>query len=131
MSHVLDPVECRQCVYKEADRDFDCQTSDYIITCRSCGYYESWTTKHDQAGNPYGWTHEIDRGCGVLCYRARGAKAYAIHCLGSAQELPKAERWLRRRLAKREVDRQNSYLTRWNNETKKVELVIGKFYEFP
>jgi|HubBroStandDraft_2_1064218.scaffolds.fasta_scaffold1514125_1 hypothetical protein len=42
-----------------------------------------------------------------------------------------AEQWLRERLAEGEVEPQNSYLTRWNMETKQVELVIGKLHEWP
>jgi hypothetical protein len=38
---------------------------------------------------------------------------------------------LRERLAEGEVEPQNSYLTRWNMETKQVELVIGKLHEWP
>jgi hypothetical protein len=40
-----------------------------------------------------------------------------------------AEKWLSEQLAKGDVEPQSSYLTRWNNETKQIELVIGKFYE--
>jgi hypothetical protein len=33
------------------------------------------------------------------------------------------------RLAKGEIDHSVAYLTRWNTETKKVELIMGKFYD--
>ena len=129
MSSVQDLIECPQCGYKEADYLYYCKIGENMTTCRRCGYHESWTVKRDKGRNPCGWIHEIDYGCGALWYRATGGTAFASYGLRSVQELAKAERWLRKRLAKKQVE-PPSYLTRWNKETKQVELVIGEFYEF-
>ena len=131
MSSVLDQIECRQCGYKQADYQYYCRIAEDVTICRHCGYHESWTAKRDQDGMPCGWTHEIDQGFGALWYTKKGSSEFANSCLRSAQELAEAEQWLRERLAKGEVEPQNSYLTRWNKETKQVELVIGEYSESP
>jgi hypothetical protein len=130
MSSVLDFIPCPQCKYAEAAVDFDCRTSEEETSCRRCGFYESWTAKRDQDGKPRGWTHEINRGFGALWYRGSAGVGFASHSLNSAQEVADAEKWLRERLEKAEVETDSSYLTRWNHETKQVEVVIGKFYEW-
>jgi hypothetical protein len=130
MSSVLDSITCRQCGYTQATVDFDCRTSEEETSCRRCGHHESWTAKRDQDGTHRGWTHEINKGFGALWYRGKGAIGFAGLFLNSAQELADAEKWLSERLDKGEVEPDSSYLTRWNPETKQVELVIGKFYEW-
>jgi hypothetical protein len=130
LSSVLDSITCPQCGYAQATVDFDCRTSEEEISCRRCGFYESWTAKRDQDGKPRGWTHEINRGFGALWYRRLAGIGFASHLFNSAQEVANAETWLRERLVKAEVEPDSSYLTRWNHETKQVELVIGKFYEW-
>jgi predicted nucleic-acid-binding Zn-ribbon protein len=127
MSFVLDSITCPQCGYTRATVDLDCRTSEEETSCRRCGYHESWTAKYDRDGKPRGWTHEINRGFGALWYQ--GTIGFAVHYLNSAQEIADAEKWLSERLDKAEVEKDSSYLTHWNHETKQVELVIGKFYD--
>jgi hypothetical protein len=133
MSSVQDLIKCKLCGYKEADYLYYCRIAEDRTTCRRCGYHESWTAKRDQEGIPCGWIHEIDHGFGVLFYSPTGGGGggFTTSCLHSDQELANAEQWLRERLAKGEVEPKSSYLTRWNRETKQVELVIGEFYEWP
>jgi hypothetical protein len=132
MSSVLDLIECPQCGYKEADHEYYCRTGgENVTTCRRCGYHETWTAKRDQEGNPCGWKHDIDEGFGALCYGPTGGGGFACGCLHSAKELADAEQWLRERLAQGDFEPQSSYLTRWNSETKQVELVIGDLHEMP
>src|SRR5438552_16324198 len=130
MSSVLDQVECPQCEYKEADHEFDCRTSEECTMCRHCGRYESWNAKRGEDGVHSGWIHEISKGFGALWYRPTGRGGFTGRFLNSAQEVIEAERWLRERLDNGDVESQESYLTRWNNETKQVELVIGAFHEW-
>jgi|SRR5579872_4156132 len=131
MSSVQDQIECKQCHYPEADYTYYCRVAEDSTVCRRCGYHESWTAKRDQEGVPCGWIHEIDQGFGALSYGWKDGGGFTTSCLQSAQQLAEAERWLRERLAKGEGGPQNYYLTRWNKETKKVELVIGEFEESP
>jgi hypothetical protein len=69
--------------------------------------------EHNQRRTGRGGSTQIGFGAG--CGRPRGGSA---------------ETWLRERLAKAEFDPQTAYLTRWNKETKQVELVIGEFCEW-
>ena len=131
MSTVSDYIECPQCGYGEADHEFDCRNSGEVTMCRRCGYYESCDPKYDEDGNPCGWKHEISRGAGALWYSGTDRGIFCGDYFNSPKEVLKAERWLRERLEKGDVDAEVSYLTRWNRETKQVEFVIGKFYEWP
>lgn len=53
-----------------------------------------------------------------MVWQKKGGGEFANSCLHSTPVLFDAERWLRERLAKGEVELQKSYLTRWNKETK-------------
>jgi predicted nucleic-acid-binding Zn-ribbon protein len=59
MSHVQEVVDCPQCGFAEADRNYNCRDGSWTILCRHCGYTESWS-------------HEVRRGIGVLWYRSTG-----------------------------------------------------------
>ncbi|MFI5117164.1 MAG: hypothetical protein ACHP8B_10760 [Terriglobales bacterium] len=129
MSTVSDVVKCPQCGYEKADYEFNCRTSEDVTMCRSCGYYECWDAKYDEDGERCGWKHEISRGAGALWYSGTGRGVFCGRYFNSTKEVLEAERWLRERLEKGEVDAEVCYLTRWNGETKQVEFIIGKFYE--
>jgi hypothetical protein len=47
--------------------------------------------------------------------------------LHSEEEFAKAERWLKEQLAARTVEESTARLTRWNNETRSADLVLGTF----
>jgi hypothetical protein len=131
MSSVLDQIECPQCGYKQADYEYYCRVGDDVTKCRRCGYNESWTSKRDKEGKPSGWTHQIVRSFGALWYRSTDGSGFVSQCFHSTQELADAESWLRERLAKGDVESQTSYLSRWNSESKQIELAIGQFYDWP
>jgi hypothetical protein len=125
MSTASDQMKCPQCGYEEADYEFNCQTSGDETLCARCGYQESWDQKNDEDGRSLGWKHYISKGFGVLWYRGTGGIAFACHSLHSQEELAKAERWLKEKLAAGTVEEDTARLTRWNNETRSVELVLG------
>jgi len=126
VSSVLDLIECKQCGYEEADYEFYCRTCEDVTTCRHCGYHERWTAKCDEEGKPCGWKHEIDFGFGALWYGSKDQGLFTSHCLHSAQELADAETWLREQLAKGEIEHDVAYLTRWNKQTRELELIVGE-----
>lgn len=125
MSRVSDLVKCPQCGYEEADFEFDCRTRGEETLCNRCGHRESWEAKNGEDGQFLGWKHDISKGFGVLWYRGTGGIAFACHSVHSQEELAKAERWLKEQLAVGSVEHDTARLTRWNNETGSVELVIG------
>jgi hypothetical protein len=84
--------------------------------------------QYDKESNPCGWNHQIDRGAGAMCYHAVGAVATSWHYFSSSEEVTEAERWLREKLTKGEVE-SNAYLSQWNKETKQIESVLGEFHE--
>ncbi len=42
-----------------------------------------------------------------------------------------AEHWLRGQLENGSVQADTAYLTRWNDQTEQVEMVLGEFYVWP
>jgi hypothetical protein len=131
MSSVQDQIKCPQCEYLQADYVYYCGIGEDETTCRRCGYHESWTAKRNPEDIPCGWVHEIDRGLGAMFYSPMGREIFTSVCLRSPEELAEAERWLREEIAKRVVDPEKSYLTRWNSETNSIEIVAGTFYDWP
>jgi hypothetical protein len=125
MSTVSDLVKCPQCGYEEADHEFDCRTRGEETLCNRCGYRESWEAKADENGQFLGWKHDISKGFGVVWYRGISGIAFACRSLHSEEDLAKAESWLREQLAAGTVEWSTARLTRWNNETRSVDLVLG------
>lgn len=125
MSTVSDQVKCPQCGCEEAHYEFDCRSSEEETLCTQCGYRESWEAKRDEHGQFLGWEHEISKGFGVLWYRGTGGVAFACHSLQSQADLDNAECWLKDQLAAGTVEEHTARLTRWNEETRRVELVVG------
>jgi hypothetical protein len=125
-------VQCPQCGFEEADYICWYKSGEDETTCLRCGYHEWWGIKRDDEDNycedvnhHWIWKHGTDKGYGVLCYRETGQIAYIYRDLYSPQELVDVEAWLHEQLRKGEVEA-DSYLTRWNDETKQVDSVIGK-----
>ncbi len=131
MSGVQDFVKCPQCGYEKADYLFDCRTNGDDMSCRRCGYCESWKAKSDDAGEAYGWKHDISIGAGALWYRRAGQGIFCGTCFTTPNEVLEAEQRLREAVDKGKVDPDVSYLTKWNPQTEQVEFIIGKFYEMP
>jgi hypothetical protein len=59
---------------------------------------------------------------------ATGGITFLSCCFNTKAEFRRAERWLRKQLDTGTVEADTAYLTRWNSETKKIELIIGTFY---
>jgi len=125
MSSVSDLVKCPQCGYEEAGYEFDRRSRGEETLCNRCGYRESWEAKREQDGQFLGWKHDISKGFGVLWCRGTGGIAFKWHSLHSQEELAEAERWLKEHLADGTVEEDTARLTRWNNESRSVELVLG------
>jgi predicted RNA-binding Zn-ribbon protein involved in translation (DUF1610 family) len=130
MSEVQSSVKCPQCEFVEADECFDCRARTNDVTCRRCGYTEHDGPVHDESGAVRGWKNEAKYGAGALFYRGTdGNGVFVCRYLESVEAVTEAEKWLRERLAAGEVDSSVSYLTRWNDKTKKIEVVLGSFCE--
>jgi hypothetical protein len=130
MSSAQLDVKCPQCGYKYAFYEYTLRAGREYTMCRRCGYYELWDPKFDEDGNHCGWKHEVGTGAGALSY-GTGRGGSCDKCLNTEKQVLDAARWLREALDKGQVDPDVSYLTRWNREAKRVELIVGKFYESP
>jgi hypothetical protein len=127
MADVLDQVPCPQCGNAEADFEF----CDYreLTMCSRCGYWECWDPQYDDDDDKCcGWNHEIRRGAGALWCQPTGGISFTSYCFNTKAQVRRAGRWLCKQLDMGTVEADTAYLTRWNSETKKIELVIGASY---
>ena len=129
MSSVSDYVKCKQCGFESAYYDFNCSSNEWDVSCGKCGYYAAAERHEDSDGNVT-WTYPEEQGFGVLFYRGVNDLAYCHHPLHSKESVEHAEKWLREKLAAGQVRPSSAYVSRWNKETRSVEFVIGRLFEF-
>jgi len=126
MSIVSDSGKCVQCGYKWGDHDFDCGTSEWEFGCRRCGYCESLSWITDDEGNCVGWRHDTLDGYGAVWATRPDHGGSTFYGLRSARDVERAAQKMRDSIAKGELDGESSYVTRWNADAKRVEVVAGR-----
>jgi hypothetical protein len=62
----------------------------------------------------------------VLFFRHTDERFFYAHLLNTSRQVVEAERWLREALRAGTVDAETACLTRWNDETRRIEVVLGK-----
>jgi hypothetical protein len=129
MSSVLDYISCPRC-RAEASFEYVCGTAEQFINCPRCGYTESVVAKWDEANNLAGYEHNVCEAAGALWYRRVDSPAYCLHALETERQVLDAERWLSDQLQAGTVESSTACLTRWNDQSKAVELVLGTFAEW-
>ena len=126
-------IQCPQCGFQCAEYDISRATEKFswiYITCNKCGFRASWEPLCDPDGNHCGWTHDMQKGAGVLHYRSVGVNGmFFIEPLDKAAKAAEAGDFLRRGFENGEIDPNFSCLTKWNDDTGQVEMVIGEFPE--
>jgi len=122
---VMTDAKCKQCGYRFGMSIFDCHTSEWEFYCTRCGYHESqdWITALD--GPRIGCKHETLDGHGAVWATPREPAVSESLGLRSAQDVEEAAQKMRAAIAKGELDPRSSYVTRWNPELKRAELVAG------
>lgn len=125
MSSITDYKKCKQCGYEFGVFDLDCHTGEWEFDCLRCGCTESqqWLTAGD--GTRIGWKREILDGHGAVWETPRGCGVSTSLGLHSAQEVEEEAQKMRKAIADGELDARSSYVTRWNPELKRAELVAG------
>lgn len=129
MATVMSEEKCKQCGYEFGDFELDCHTNEWNFDCRRCGYGESsdWITAAD--GTRIGWKHETLDGHGAVWATRTGNGVSIFNGLRSAQEVEDAAQKIRESIAKGELDGDSSYVTRWDAEAKRTEVVAGTWLE--
>jgi len=128
----FDHIDCPQCGYENAEYETSRATEEFIwehTTCTKCGYTESREPQCDQTGKHCGWKHDVEEGVGAFHYHFVDSCAFCVECLHTAAEFAEAKDCLRKGLENGKIDAASSCLTKWNGDTKQVELVIGEFPE--
>lgn len=129
MSTVLGYIQCPQCGYEEADTEYNCRTYEETVRCRKCGYSNYLVREEDNDGN-LKFKRQLNEGAGVLFYRRKGGIGYTCYYLGTQEKVTESEQWLSEKLAAGQIRPSSAYLSRWNKETRSVDFVIGRLYEF-
>ncbi len=138
MATMRSGMTCPRCDYDAAERLTDTGTMLELtkgevrsrqykspqgrIECPRCGYFAEYV-RNDKTGH---WVKKrTAAGAGVLLYRAAGSIAFFRTILATPEAVAKAEVELRDGLATGTVEQ--ACLTRWNEQTRTVEDVVGEF----
>jgi hypothetical protein len=127
---VFQPGLCPQCTFHSAHFAYD-GTGGYETNCGRCGHSESYRPEYDPDDGVFcGYTHVMRKGAGVLWFRCSGERPIFCHYLHSPTEVLAAEHWLREGLSTGVVETGTCFLTRWNEQTRQVECVVGELLDF-
>jgi len=127
MLTVTDYKECKQCGYEFGVSEFNCRTCEWNFDCLRCGYMESQQWVTDDDGTRIGWKHEILEGHGAVWVTSPGNGISTAFGLRSAQEVEDSVEKMRASVAKSEINPRSSYVTKWNSQQKRAELVAGSW----
>jgi hypothetical protein len=119
-------VKCSQCGNTQAS-EFDSELYAIIILCLKCGRQETNGPIWDAAGNASGWKHEVKFGAGCLQCRQKDTDTISWTPLHTAEEAAECEKVTRERLRNGEYVESDTYLTRWDLETRQTVTVLGHF----
>jgi hypothetical protein len=83
----------------------------------------------DDEGDCIGWRHDVHHGYGAYWCVRPGSGGAEFGCLHSARQVDKFARKIWELIAKGELDGERSYVTRWDADAKRVEVVAGRWKE--
>jgi len=126
MSVVFEPNYCQQCRCHSANFKQDRHAGCYETACGHCGRRERHQSKYDEEGFYCGFAHEAWQGAGVLFFRYTGEHSFHRHLLNTTRQVLDAEDWLRDSLNDGAVDPETAFLTRWDGEANRVEVLVGR-----
>jgi len=130
MATVMGHKNCKQCGFEFGHEEFNSHTDEWNFDCRRCGYGESLKWIAAQDGSRVGWRHDTLDGHGaVWATRSCGMHPITFYGLRSTQDVEEAARSIHESIAKGELDAESSYVTRWDADAKRAEVVAGKGLE--
>jgi hypothetical protein len=134
MTSVQDYLVCKQCKYPFANYIYECGDSSEWFSCPRCGHHTESGPVYDQEAKDYVydpqgklvWKNNDLKGFGAYCYQPTGHIAY---CIGSVdpEQFEELKKSLEDGLNEGKLQPEPFYLTRWNETTQQVELVLGQF----
>jgi len=127
MSSVSEYQKCKQCSYEQGNYDFDCSVSEWECDCPRCGHGESFSWITDEQGNRVGWKHESLNGRGAVWATSAENGISTSFGLRSAKTAEEVAQRMRDDIAQGKLDGEQSYVTKWNPETKQAEVIAGKW----
>ena len=124
MSTVQYEVECKQCGFPDACKEFDGRSYDYEVWCTRCGFRESWKTKSRYAnGHLECGVKEVIYSAGA-CFikRTDGSGTYGSLYEADVEEMAAK---MRADIASGKLSPE-SFVTKYNFETHEVTALVGQ-----
>ncbi len=140
MASVQRHIECKRCKFKGCFNEINCKTCEEYAQCPKCGYVLYFVALRDRkkmAENPATTYLKLTKD-GKYIYRLYEPKTYGAYHIkhkrgggrfGSVKR-PITERainYFKEIFREDEVDSELSYLTKWDGEKGKLEIVLGNF----
>lgn len=120
-------LRCRQCGSDAKYTKYTDGSGD-DLKCHMCGYdagTESLTDAEADACKRF----DSVKGYGALAYRLSAEPdSFYFRAFATPGEVPEAEAWLRGKQKSGEISADSAYLTRWDEQAKKVEFVLGAYF---
>ena len=132
MSQCASPASCPQCGFEEAHSNVDTGERSGKLMCWMCGYVAYYTSPRnadgeficDSDGEPL-TTVEKHKGFGVFVYASKKCCASVSIMTEDIANDVKAD--LEKAMAEGELEESPLYVTRWNEESKKADVILGTF----
>ena len=137
MASVQNETDCNQCGYEYAHYEVQTRTGSEYIFCLMCGYYSATKAIIDRQKSKDGRFYFKTNKDGSHIYRKKEIKgngAYRIAYKSGAATFGSIEhemtddtvKYFKGLFENEKIDEGKSYLTRWNQDKKEAEVVLGK-----
>ncbi len=130
MKNTIDVVECTYCKYYGALEQECIKPSQYLIDCPRCGYHDSRYIREIGVSGICREEPILIVPYGVVSYRMINERSLNFGGVASTGEMIAMEEWLRGHIEDLVVDEESASLGRWNPESRKMEMVIGKEFSW-
>jgi hypothetical protein len=130
VSSISENSQCERCAFELGVKNFDCCTGEWEFDCCRCGFQEYLEVVVNEDGERIGWRRELIRAYGAQSVVPMGIGITRLCALRSAKELKEAALRVRQRISE-SVLAQESYVTQWDDDTKTVRVLAGKWNEPP
>jgi hypothetical protein len=134
VSGVLDFIICKQCSYRFADCEYGTKDGSFWSLCSRCGHYLRNRPLYDEGTKEYVrdsgghvvWENIDEKGVGALCYQAKTSRAFIVSGV-EPDRFDETKKLLEEALKQGKILPEPLYLSRWNDDTQRVELILGQF----
>jgi transcription elongation factor Elf1 len=134
MSQYTGPARCPQCGFEETRSNVDTRERSGTLICWMCGYVANYSSPRNadgeficDSGGEVLTSIEKHKGFDVFVYASKECCASVSIMTEDIANDVKAD--LEKALAEGELEESPLYVTRWNEESKKADVILGTFKE--